>query len=295
MTEQTDISVVIVTYQNENEITACLESLLNELKNYTYQIIVIDNNSQDQTKQCLADFKKIGTIQIIFNEKNLGFTKAINQGLRESNGNFILTLNPDTVLQSECLGVLLNTLNENTNVGVVAPQLRNSDGSIQRSCRRFPKRRDVLFHLSGLSYLFRNSRLFNGWKMGDFDHLAKRSVDQPQGAFLLFRREVLRETGLWDERFPMFFSDVDWSKRVKKCGYEILFEPAATVVHRQGVSVFKSRATMIWSSHLSFYRYFKKHERDLKLLNELIGVILILSAFLRSIWILLFSGRPTGK
>jgi GT2 family glycosyltransferase len=289
--QETEFSVAIVTYNNENEISPCLDSLLRELHGFTHQIIVVDNQSSDHTKEIikqeyLTRKKHPAQLHFIENKVNLGFTKALNQALEKCQGQYILVLNPDTVIKIGSLKRLRDALQQNSSVGVVAPQLLYSDGTVQPSCRRLPKYWDVVFELTGLSHLFRNSPTFNGWKMGDFDHLNRRKVDQPQGACLLFRSDVLKTVGYWDEGFPMFFSDVDWCRRVKNHGWEIMFEPEAKVIHHRGVSILQSRAKMIWSSHRSFYTYFKKHNRNLKFLfaNAILGGILILSAVLRIFW-----------
>lgn len=283
-----DFSVVIVTYNNQTVIASCLNSLLLELHDFTFQILVIDNNSSDRTKKivkqiCIQCKSKDGELILIENKSNLGFTKAINQGLKICKGQYILTLNPDTEFKSASLIILKEVLQEDTKIGVVAPQLLYPDGTIQPSCRRFPRHRDVLFEIMCLSYIFRNSKIFNGWKMGDFDHQNSQKVDQPQGACLLFRQQVLKSVGYWDEKFPMFFSDVDWCRRVKNQGWEILFEPKAKVIHHRGVSILQRKPNMIWSSHHSFYKYFKKHNTDFKsfFLNEIFGGILFFSALIR--------------
>ena len=129
----------------------------------------------------------------------------------------MLFLNPDTILPPNCLTALLPALYADPGTGVVAPQLRfppASSGFIQPSCRRFPTYWDLFCAFTGLTMLFPRSRFFNGWKMGDFDHRSPREVDQPQGACLLARPEVATQLGAWDERFPLFFSDVDWCRRV---------------------------------------------------------------------------------
>ena len=108
-------------------------------------------------------------------------------------------------------------------------------------------------------------------------------MDQPQGACLLFRRHLLQEVGYWDESFPMFFSDVDWCLRVKQHGWQILFEPLAQVIHHKGSSVYQNRPSMIWSSHISFYRYLKKHHPN-PIINPLLGLLLIITAIFRSFW-----------
>lgn len=178
---------------------------------------------------------------------------------------------------------LIDVLGSDHQTGVVAPQLRNPDGSLQPSCRRFPRRRDVTYECLGLNLLFPKSRLFNSWKMGDFDHLSQRRVEQPQGAFLLTTREVMNSVGLWDETYPMFFSDVEWCHRVKNAGLDIIFEPGARVMHQKGVSIYKRRAAMIWTSHISFYRYLKKYRAHGLgfIVNGLFGVFMVILALVR--------------
>ncbi|MFQ5648550.1 MAG: glycosyltransferase family 2 protein [bacterium] len=281
-----EFSVVVVTHNSENEIGPCLRSVVQELSPFTYEILVIDNGSGDDTRRVVTRFMldsgaRSGAVQLMANERNLGFTRALNQGLRNCRGRFVMTLNPDTELLPGSVTRLRDALRAEETLGVVAPQLLYGDGSVQPTCRHFPRRQDVLWQITGLSYLFPGSKRFNHWKMGEFDHSTRRRVDQCQGACLLFPRYVLENVGLWDERFPMFFSDVDWCKRVKESGYDILFEPEAKVVHLQGVSVFKRRARMIWTSHRSFYDYFKKHERKFMFVNEIFGLILLLTCILR--------------
>jgi GT2 family glycosyltransferase len=198
-------------------------------------------------------------------------------------GKYIITLNPDTQLSGGTIVKLMSVLKANGQAGVVAPQLLNPDGTVQPSCRRFPHRRDVIFEISGLSRLFSKSARFNGWKMGDFDHCEQRSVEQPQGACLMFRSDLLDHVGFWDASFPMFFSDVDWCHRVKLAGYDIVFYPDAKVVHQRGVSIHQRRPAMIWSSHESFYQYLRKYRASGRffLANEIVGIILGMVALIR--------------
>jgi GT2 family glycosyltransferase len=122
--------------------------------------------------------------------------------------------------------------------------------------------------------------------MGDFDHRTAAEVDQPQGACLLARPEVVAQVGLWDERFPIFFSDVDWCRRVRQEGWKIRFEPSVQIIHAQGVSVQQVRAAAIWSSHISFWRYLRKHAGNhwwQNFLNLAYGPLLIIAASVRLI------------
>jgi GT2 family glycosyltransferase len=168
-------------------------------------------------------------------------------------------------------------------VGVVAPQLVHNDGRIQLSCRRFPAHWDLFCELFGLSRLFPDSAHFNRWKMGDFNHSHAAEVDQPQGACLLARPEVVKQVGRWDERFSIFFSDVDWCRRVWEKGWKIRFEPSVQIIHTQGASVRQVRATAIWSSHLSFLKYLRKHERGWgdRMLNWIFAPLLVVAAIFR--------------
>ena len=282
-----DISVVIVTYQNSGEIERSLQSLL-RASCRTLQILIADNASDDGTREVLARVAQsagasTAAMEVKSLDRNLGFTRALNSLIPRINGEFVLFLNPDTEWPLAGLDRLLGLLQAAPEVGVVAPQLINADGSVQPSCRRFPRLRDVWFEISGLSALFPQSASFSGWKMGDFDHATARDVDQPQGACLLARRATVEAVGLWDESFPMFFSDVDWCRRVWKSGWRIRFEPEVKVLHHRGASVRKRRAAMIWTSHRSFYDYLKKyHQRGgLSLALGLAGIALLITAVVR--------------
>jgi len=262
------ISIIIVTFNNVYTILPCLVSLKKALFQYHSQVFVIDNASTDDTISILRQNQKslsqyFSEFSLRLNDANLGFTRAVNQGLKLASGDFVLLLNPDVVLQNDTIKKLLTCFSQENKIGVVAPQLRFSNGKIQPSCRTFPRKRDVILELSGLAKLFSSSPVFNHWRMPDFDHLQTRDVEQPQGAFLLARRKVLQQVGFLDERFPMFFSDVDWCRRIVARGWRIRFCSETSVMHLQGHSVFQRRGEMIVSSHRSFVAYFKKYDETL--------------------------------
>jgi len=291
----TDISIIIVTFNHEQEITKCFTTLRSAIISFQTEIFIIDNHSTDQTvsvsKKLLSNFKKKHHWSIICNEANIGFTRAVNQGLAQSRGEFVLILNPDTELPANIFRPLIGIFHKNKEVGIVSPQFRNSDGTIQPSCRRFPRHRDVIYNATGLNCLFKKNSELNYWKMCDFDHQTQREVEQPQGAFLLARRKAIEQVGLLDEQFPMFFSDVDWCQRFNKKGWKILFVPGVQIIHYKGTSIYKNRLKMIWSSHRSFYKYFQKYYNGTgwKILNTITGEILIALALVRSIFYLVNS------
>ncbi len=270
------ISIIIVTYNSEKDIGNCIHSILPQLKDINGEIIVIDNNSYDKTISLITNFSN-NRISIIQNEKNLGYTKANNQGIKNAKGEYLLFLNPDTIVPNDLFNNLLDEIQSNKNCGAIAPQLRFPDGKIQKSCRRFPRRRDVLYESLGLSKLFKNSKEFNYWKMDDFDHKNTCLVDQPAGAALLIPKKIIDEIGLLYEQFPMFFSDVDICKRIWDAGYNVQYNTDSYIIHKGGASVYQKRIKMIVSSHLSFWKYFNKYNTmpfDY-ILNILVGIFLL--------------------
>ncbi len=272
------LSVLIVTFNNEDDLPRCLDSLCQYLEVQRAEIVVVDNASTDRTAAILREYREPCSAQgvrlrVVQNPANFGFTRAVNQGLQLSTGRFVLLLNPDTEVPPGSVRRLLQYLSNRPEVGAVAPQLRYPDGTVQPSCRRFPRYAYLLSEIFGLNRLFPRSRRFNAWKMGDFDHRSIRPVDQPQGACLMVKRSVLNEIGPLDERFFLFFSDVDLCKRIWDAGQSVHFYPQAKVLHRKGSAVYRDRARLIWQSHQDFIRYFLKwYRRPTERLANLFGI-----------------------
>ncbi len=285
----TSVSIIIVSYNSEKEIINCINSLLPQLNDINGEILVIDNNSIDNTISLIKEIEN-KSFSIIQNSENLGYTIANNQGIKEAKGEYLLLLNPDTIVPNGVINNLLNEIKNNDAIGAIAPQLRFPDGRIQKSCRRFPRRRDILYESIGLSKLFKNSKEFNYWKMGDFDHKITCLVDQPAGAALLIPKKIIEEIGSLDENFPMFFSDVDLCKRIWDADYNVQYNTNSFITHEGGASVYRKRIKMILSSHLSFWKYFNKHNTKIfeYVLNVLVGIFLLILIPLRILFNLLF-------
>lgn len=265
------VSVIIVTWNSEREISGCLSSLENDL-----EVIVVDNCSQDRTKEIIREnFPKVKFLE---NPSNLGFAKANNRGVRAAKGKYILLLNPDTVVREGSIEKMSRFMDTHPDVGVIGPRLLNPGGSVQPSCREFPSYKNILFELTGIPRIFPNLSL---WRMGYFNHNTLREVDQPMGACLLIRREVLKEVGGFDESFPIFMNDVDLCYRIKRRGWKVLFFPEAEVFHLKGKSTQRLKARKIITAHRSLYHYFKKHKKPPFITDTLIGGILLFTALLR--------------
>lgn len=173
---------------------------------------------------------------------------------------------------------LAQFLNQYPEFAAVAPQLLNPDGSIQPSCRRLPALADLIFQITGLALLFPTSFL-NRWKMPEFDHQSFREVQQPMASALLARREVFGKIGGLDERFFVFFGDVDFCRRLKEAGLRVVFFPEARFFHQRGSSTRHMGASFYFSSHFGFFRYLWKWANLLqKLLLLLLWPLVFLTA-----------------
>jgi GT2 family glycosyltransferase len=177
-------------------------------------------------------------------------------------------------------------MEKHTDIDGLGPQLLNPDGTIQPSCREFPDFSILLWEIFGLSYLFPESRIFGRWRMGYFGFQSPREVDQPMGSCLLLRKKILEKIGVLDERFPIFFNDVDLCYRIKKNGGRLYFYPEAKAFHYKGGSTEKVKPKMILSAHLSFFKFLFKYKKGIlnKILVYFSGVLFLLTALVRIIF-----------
>jgi GT2 family glycosyltransferase len=258
------LSVIIVHWNTCQLLDRCLNTLSKELQalnlfNTGSEVFVVDNNSADGSATTVANNHP--WVKLIANKENLGFARANNQALQLASGKYILLLNPDTEIYSGALGSLIAFLDHHHRAGIVAPQLINTNGSIQASCRTFPSFKGLFYELIGLSRLMPPGSSTRNYKMLDWGHDDERQVDQPEGACLLIRKELFSQIGLFDEGFFMLFEEVDWCYRAKQAGWEIWFTPNAKVLHHLGQAINQVKTKMILSSHRGLYRYWYKHHR----------------------------------
>ncbi|MDD4902531.1 MAG: glycosyltransferase family 2 protein [Patescibacteria group bacterium] len=224
-----DLSVVIVNYQSQDKVLKCLDALLDaDWGDLAHEIIVVDNNSGDDLAQVKAIFPEVKIIQ---SEKNLGMGGGNNLGARNSSGEFILILNPDTTVQDDAILKLHQYLRENDQVGIVGPKLLNPDGSLQYSCLRFPKIHTPILRRTFFGELA--PRHLNDFLMKEYDHAVTKTVDWLTGSCFLIRREILEKDGhIFDEKYFMYFEDTDLCRRVKaKYNYDVAYHPEAVVIH----------------------------------------------------------------
>jgi len=284
MNSQKKISVVVISFNGMEFIEDCLTTTRSSLENVTSEILVIDNGSTDGTVELIENrFPNIGLIR---NKENLGFAKAVNQGFDKAGGEYILILNQDTRIVGNGIVKLADRMKNDPDIGTIGPKFIGFDGQLQKSCRTFPKYRDLIFSFLGLSKLLPRSKCFSSWKMGWFDHLDEAEVDQPMGAALMVKRSVLDRIGGFDERFRIFFNDVDYCRRVKAAGYINLYYPTAVIEHYYGGSIRKMKPQMVLEWHRSLAEYFKKYsqKQPRKMIALFCGIFLVLLSYPRALY-----------
>ncbi len=231
------LSIIIVNWNVRPLLEKCLFSILKNTQGLDYEIIVVDNNSTDGSREFLSQFRVSGLrFKVILNSQNNGFAKANNQGIKRTRGEFILLLNPDTEVYQGTLQKTVSFMQKNSDCGILGCQLVGSDDVIQPSVRSFPTVGSHLMIFLKLQYLFPRAKVLRDYFQSDFDYYQLAEVDQVMGAFFMTRREVLDRIGLLDERFFLWFEEVDFCKRVKDAGWKIIYNPETRILHRDSRS-----------------------------------------------------------
>jgi len=253
----TTLSIIVVTFNSADHIRGCLESIINNGFDHI-QIIVVDNASVDDTRNICKAFQNIN---LIYNNNNMGFAKAVNIGIKVSTGQFVLLLNPDIVLPINCLKELVDILVRQPQVGMIGSMLVQENGSIDLACRRnFPTTRDVFFRLLGIDKCFPKSKFFNHYNPTYVDMSLAGEVECISGAFMLVRREAIQDVGLMDEAFFLYGEDVDWAFRFKLANWKIYYYPTIKVLHyKRGSSKKNVDPKTICAFYDSAYLYYLKY------------------------------------
>lgn len=254
-----DISVVIVNYNVSSFLDQALLTLKDAIKDIEAEVFVVDNASTDDSTGMVR--KKYPWVNLIENEKNVGFARGNNIALRRVTGKYILLLNPDTVLRRNTISIMKTFLEEHQDAGLAGCKVINPDGTLQLACRRgFPTPGGAFFKLSGLSGLFPNSKTFGAYNLTYLDPDTVSEVDAVSGSFMIMRREVIEKIGYLDEDFFMYGEDLDFCYRVKEAGWNIYYVPTTEIIHFKGES---TKTIPSVKSNRDFYQamhiFVKKH------------------------------------
>jgi GT2 family glycosyltransferase len=270
-----DISIIIVSYNVLDYLQNCLKSIHDSKPQCTYEIIVVDNASNDQSREViLSTFPGVHWLQ---NSANIGFAAANNQAIQVSKGEYIWLLNPDTQVQPGALDALKQAADNDPRIAACGSKLINPDGTLQISCYPFPTLGNEflrMFHLEKFS-----SRAH--YPMDRWQTQTLYPVDNLQGASLLLRKSALNEVGVLDESFFVYTEEVDLNYRLKKAGWRNCWVPGSVVIHYGGQSTKQNRSAMFLELYKTKVQFFRKHYGRLK--TGLYKFLLFLAALLRVI------------
>jgi GT2 family glycosyltransferase len=252
-----DLSIIVVSWNTRDLLSKCLQCVQSTVKKVTYEIIVVDNNSNDGSQDMVA--LRFPNVKLIANADNRGFAKANNQGIQVSDARYVLLLNSDAFVKENTIDQMVAFMDEHPEAGMAGCKLLYEDGRLQPSCATYPTLATEFFIAAGLDKLFPKSKLFGKYLMTDWDYSDTREVDVIMGAFMLARKTAIEQVGLMDEAFFMYSEEVDWCYRFKAAGWKIYFTPDAECIHIWGGS---SRAVKV-ETLIRLYRarvqFFRKH------------------------------------
>jgi hypothetical protein len=275
-----DLSCIIVNYNSSEPLKDCLESIYETIQEIECEVIVIDNSEDDPGLQILKE--SYPKAQFIFNPSNVGFSKANNQAAKIARGDFLIFLNPDTILSNQAIHSMHGYFCSHPQIGALGPKVLNPDGSLQYSCRRYPTVWTGLFNrYSLLSRLFPENHFTSRYLMLDFDHNETRQVDWLSGCCLMVSKNTFEEVDGFDENYFLFNEDVDLCRMINQTGKEVIYFPYANIIHRVSTSNSKASTKVIVQRHLGMMHYFKKHYKENLLIRGTINFFIFVRCLLQ--------------
>lgn len=257
------VSVVVVTFESEDDIEECVRSVL--ASDVPLEIVVVDNASSDQTVDCIVRIMaEHSGCRVICNADNRGFAAAVNQGIAASRGDYVLVLNPDCALDADAVAMALSAMQASPTAAMAGCMLVNTDGTEQAGARRYlPTPWRALVRVLQLHRLAGVAPGLDGIQMNrDPVPSEPVEVEATSGAFMLVRRAAMEQVGMLDEGYFMHCEDLDWCWRFRRAGWKILFVPQARGVHKKGRSSRRRPIRVELYKHrgmIRFYRKFLRH------------------------------------
>lgn len=254
------LSIVVVNYNVKHFLEQCLCSVQKAIHTSSVEaeIIVIDNNSRDNSVGHLKP--RFPCARFVSNDQNVGFAKACNQGFKLASGQFILFLNPDTIIPEDCFLKCISFFETHTDAGAVGVKMLDGRGELLKESKRsFPSPVTSLFKLFGFARLFPRSKTFSRYHLGHLDENKNHEVDVLAGAFMMVRRKVLDQLGGFDEVFFMYGEDVDLSYRIQKMGYKNYYLSETSILHFKGESTRKGSLNYLRMFYNAMSIFVQKH------------------------------------
>ena len=264
------LSVIIVNYNVKYFLEQCLCSVIKACKNITAEIIVVDNNSTDGSRDFLI--QRFPAVNFIWNSVNVGFAKANNQALANAKGEYVLFLNPDTIVPEDCFENCIRFFQSKQQAGALGVRMIDGSGKfLKESKRAFPSPLTSLYKLTGLTKLFPRSRVFGKYHLGHLSEKENHEVDVLAGAFMMLSKPVLEKVQGFDDTFFMYGEDIDFSWRIQEAGFKNYYFPQTTIIHFKGESAQKDVPAYIHRFYEAMQLFVKKHyrhRRGIKLLMK---------------------------
>lgn len=285
------LSIVIVNYNVEHFLEQCLHSVYTALEGIDGEVWVVDNNSVDGSLAMLG--RKFPQVKVIANKENVGFARANNQAIRQSQAEYVLLLNPDTIVEPDTFSKCLNFMDNTPDAGGLGVKMLNGNGEfLPESKRGLPVPSVAFYKIFGLSKLFPKSKKFGAYHLSYLSPDEIHSVDVLAGAFMLMRKSVLDQVGLLDEDYFMYGEDIDLSYRITQGGYKNYYFPETRIIHYKGESTKKSSVNYVYVFYNAMRIFANKHfsQKNAKLFNWLITIAIwfraglaLLSRFFKAI------------
>jgi GT2 family glycosyltransferase len=288
-----DLSTIIVSWNTRDLLRECLASLEHETTSLAREVIVVDNDSSDDSVGMIR--REFPNVVLIENRVNEGFPRANNQALDRCRGRYVLLLNPDTLVEPEAIRRMFQCLEADQSLGAAGCRLVRPDRSVQLECgRNFPTLWNVAFELMGLSRLFPRNRLTGHWRMTYWDHLDDRVVPCILGACMLIRRDVLDALGGLEEH--TYLEDIDLCYRINRSGWKIQFVGSATIIHYGGVSTERAPGSASYHHYQlawqALWLFFHRHHGRLSAAAFTAMVFLTTSPAAIGLWLSSRAGWP---
>lgn len=251
------VSIIIVSWNVKEDLGKCLDSIYVNSPFEEYEVIIVDNASTDDTVETIKRNYKDAIV--IESKTNSGFSAANNLGIKKAKGQYLLLLNPDTIVCEKSIDMLTETLDKYEYVGACGPRLFNPDGTNQIAVGSVPTFRAMLYGKTIFRSLgiFRNH--YKSLKHLDFDYEKQVETEQLSGAAVMVRSSVIHGIGMMDEAFFMYYEDIDLFLRIRKAGWKLLYVPASIIIHSGG----KSSDQVSWAKHMMIYEslfvFMRKH------------------------------------
>ncbi len=275
------LSVIIVNYNVKYFLEQCLKSVFISGKDLEMEVFVVDNNSVDGSVELVKE--KFPQVKLIANKENTGFSHANNQAIKKATGDYVLLLNPDTVVEDNTFPRVVDFMDKTPDAGGLGVKMIDGQGVfLPESKRGLPTPSVAFYKIFGLSALFPKSRIFGKYHLGYLDNDKTHSVDVLSGAFMLMRKSVLEKTGYLDETFFMYGEDIDMSWRIKQAGFKNYYFPETRIIHYKGESTKKSSINYVFVFYNAMIIFAKKHfsAQNARVFSFLIHLAIYFRAFL---------------